>query len=71
MGSGNLPFSLKIELYQAAGKNKEQDEKKKKHDDLKGEEKHISDGGRGKLLGLAKEELSHEKQDDQSDHNGP
>lgn len=71
MGSGDLPFSLKIELYQAAGKNKEQDEKKEKHDDLKGEKEHVSDGGRRKLLGLAEEKLGHEKQDDQSDHNGP
>ena len=71
MGSGDLSFSLKIEFYKAAGKNEEQDEKKEKHDDLKGEEEHVSDGCGRELLGLAEEELSHKEKDDQSDHNGP
>lgn len=71
MGSSDFSLSLKIEFYQTPGKNEQEDEKKEKHNDLKGEEEHVSDGSGRELLGFAEEELSDKEKDDQSDHDSP
>jgi len=52
MGSSDFSLSLKIEFYQTPGKNEQEDEKKEKHNDLKGEEEHVSDGSGRELLGI-------------------
>jgi hypothetical protein len=61
MGSSDFSLSLKIEFYQTPGEHEQQDEKKKKHNDLKGEEEHVGDGGGRELLGFAEEKLRHKE----------